>query len=274
MGTTASRLLASGPGWRVMDVVCTAGPQDRPFEERHETVSIAAVTEGTFQYRSAQGAAVLAPGSLLLGNHGACFECGHEHAAGDRCLAFQFEPERLEEIVAGVPGVRQTAFSLPRLPPLETLMGLVAAAEAARDDSDGAALEEIAVQLAVAVAATLADSPRKPSAPSRRDERRITAALRRIERQAEERLSLAELARAAGMSPYHFLRSFRQVVGMTPHRYVLRTRLHRAALRLRRTNEAISAIAFDAGFEDLSTFNHRFRRIMGMSPSAYRAQRR
>ena len=73
------------------------------------------------------------------------------------------------------------------------------------------------------------------------------------------------------MSPYHFLRTFRQVAGMTPHQYVLRTRLHRAAVRLRRTDDAISAIAYDAGFNDLSTFNRRFRRVMGSSPGLYRA---
>jgi AraC family transcriptional regulator len=75
------------------------------------------------------------------------------------------------------------------------------------------------------------------------------------------------------MSPYHFLRTFRHVVGMTPHQFVLRTRLHRAAVRLRRSDEAVSAIAFDAGFNDLSTFNRRFRRVIGVSPSAYRTGR-
>jgi len=75
------------------------------------------------------------------------------------------------------------------------------------------------------------------------------------------------------MSPYHFLRTFRQVVGMAPHQYVLRTRLQRAALRLRRSQDEISAIAFGAGFNDLSTFNRRFRRVMGVSPSLYRARR-
>jgi AraC family transcriptional regulator len=75
------------------------------------------------------------------------------------------------------------------------------------------------------------------------------------------------------MSPYHFLRTFRQVVGMTPHQFVLRTRLHRAAVRLRRSDESVSAIAFDAGFNDLSTFNRRFRRVIGVSPSAYRTGR-
>ncbi|TGV55413.1 helix-turn-helix domain-containing protein, partial [Mesorhizobium sp. M2D.F.Ca.ET.160.01.1.1] len=53
----------------------------------------------------------------------------------------------------------------------------------------------------------------------------------------------------------------------------LKTRLHRAAVRLRLSDEAISAIAFEAGFNDLSTFNRRFRRVMGETPGNYRARR-
>jgi len=96
-------------------------------------------------------------------------------------------------------------------------------------------------------------------------------ALRRIEAQACEPLSLDELASAAAMSPYHFLRTFRAVVGMTPHQFVLHRRMHHAAVRLRRSKDSISAIALDCGFADLSTFNRRFRRIMKQSPGAYRA---
>jgi AraC-like DNA-binding protein len=256
----------------VSDVVCTAGPHEPPFEERHADMCIATVTEGSFQYRSPEGAAILAPGAVLLGNHGTCFECGHEHAAGDRCLAFHFTPAYLEEIVAAVPGARRASFSVPRLPPSPRLMPLLAAAEAAREDGDGAALEEIALALAGAVAHMLGGNGRAARTPTRRDERRVTGALRRIEAQAHEPLALADLARGAATTPYHFLRIFRQVVGMTPHQYVLRTRLHRAAVRLRRSSEPISAVAFDAGFNDLSTFNRRFRRIMGSSPGDFRAR--
>ena len=264
--------LASGAGWSVSDVVCTAGPHDPPFEERHHAACIAAVTQGTFQYRSRRGSAVLAPGSVLLGNEGACFECGHEHATGDRCLSFHFAPDHLEEVAAAVPGARQTMFAVPNLPPLPSLLRLVAAAEAARDD--GAALEELALRVAGAVIAVLVDPPKAMPAPNARDARRVTEALRRIEAGASEPLTLAELARAAAMSSYHFLRTFRQLVGMTPYQFVLRTRLHRAAVRLRRSDVPISTIAFDAGFNDLSTFNRRFRRLMGASPRIYRAQGR
>jgi AraC family transcriptional regulator len=272
MGAT-SHLLASGPGWRVRDVICTSGPHDRPFEEQHDSVCIAVVTEGTFQYRSTQGSAVLAPGALLLGNEGTCFECGHEHGTGDRCLSFHFTLAHLEGIVAEVPRTRRTVFPVVRLPPLPSLMPLLAAAEAARDDGDRAELEELALSLAGAVAAVLTRADRTERRPTPRDERRVTDTLRRIETDADEPLVLADLAREAAMSPYHFLRVFRRVVGMTPHQFVLRTRLHRAAVRLRRSDDCVSSIAWDAGFNDLSTFNRRFRRVMGRSPSAYRASR-
>ena len=266
-----SRILASGPGWSVSDVLCTSGPHDRPYEERHECVSIGAVMEGTFQYRTATGAALLAPGSLLLGNHATSFECGHEHSVGDRCLAFHLSPEFMERVAAAVPGARRIEFAVPHLPPLASLVPLLAAAEAARDDGDAAELEELALRLAGAVSATLAGA-HKPAGRNARDERRISCALRRIEAEAHEELTLPDLARGAATSPYHFLRTFRQVVGMTPYQFILHTRLSRAAVRLRGSDDPISAIAFDAGFGDLSTFNRRFRRVMGCSPGAYRTR--
>jgi AraC family transcriptional regulator len=302
-----SQILASGAGWRVTDVICSAGPHDRPFEECHDDVCVAVVMEGTFQYRSAHGAAMLGPGSLLLGNAGQCFQCGHEHGVGDRCLSFRLAPEHFEAIAEAVPGVRRLQFDVPRLPPTPLLASVLARIEAARDDGDTAAFAELTVILVGAVAAALNGSSRATHAFSRRDERRVAAALRRIEALVQESLQepfqelfqelfqepsprqdptkdlvqgtphgglgLNQLASDAAMSPYHFLRTFRRVVGMTPHQFVLHTRLHRAAVRLLRSAEPVSAVAFDVGFNDLSTFNNRFRRVMGVSPSAYRARR-
>jgi AraC-like DNA-binding protein len=267
------RFLASGAGWRVDDVICTSGPRDRVFEEQHDGVCIAAVTDGSFQYRSAQGTAVLSPGALLLGNHGQCYECGHEHGIGDRCLSFHFAPEFLETIVSAGPAAHQIAFAVPRLPPSPSLIPIVAAAEAARQDGDVGQFEELALRLAGVVVTTLAADKSARATITQRDERRISAALRRIEVQVHEPLSLVALAREATMSPYHFLRTFRAVVGMTPYQFVLYSRLHRAAVRLRRTADNISDVAFDAGFNDLSTFNRRFRRVTGQTPGAYRAAR-
>lgn len=269
-----SHVLASGTGWRVEDVVCTSGPHDRPFEERHDGMCIAAVTRGTFRYRSSLGSAVFAPGALLLGNHGYCFQCSHEHGVGDRCLSFQFAPQFLEAVASAVPGARRVSFTIPRLPPNNGSLPVIVAAEVARDDGDAAAFEELALRVAGAVSGALAESKGNAPPPSARDERRISAALRHVEASADEILPLTDLARDAAMSPYHFLRTFRALVGMTPHQFILHTRLNRAAIRLRRTSENISTIAFAAGFGDLSTFNRRFQRIFGQSPSAYRVRGR
>ncbi|MDX8517587.1 helix-turn-helix transcriptional regulator [Mesorhizobium dulcispinae] len=270
---TTGKNLASGPGWQVSDVICTARAGDRPFEEQHRSFCIAAVTRGTFRYRTRQGTAVLAPGAILLGNPGACYECGHEHGAGDRCLSFHFSPAYIESLVAGAPGAKRLGFAGPRLPPLPALAPLLAQAEAAREMADSEAFEELGLRIAGAVIGAAADTPEVARTPSRRDQKRVAEAVRLIELNAERPLSLAELADGAATSPYHFLRTFRHVAGMTPYQFLLRTRLHRAAVRLRASDEAISTIAFDAGFNDLSTFNRRFRRKMGEAPGAYRAKR-
>jgi AraC-like DNA-binding protein len=273
--TMRSEILASGPGWLVRDVTCTAGPGDRAFEEQHDAMSIAAVTQGTFRYRAPQGTSLLAPGAVLLGNAGYCFECGHEHGVGDRCVSVHVTPGFWEAAIAATPGARRAMFAIPSLPPLRPLLAPIAALVAAGRDRDAAAIEELALRFVGAVATTLAGGRHATAAPSRRDAQRISDAVRRIEAEPAElapaQRSLGTLAREAAMSPYHFLRVFRQVVGMTPHQFRLHTRLQRAAIRLRQSDETISTIAFDAGFNDLSTFNRRFRSIMGASPRAYRA---
>jgi AraC family transcriptional regulator len=268
----SAQSLAFGSGWSVYDVVCDHGPRDRAFIEEHAENTIAAVMRGSFQYRTAAGSAMLVPGALLLGNAGSCFECGHEHAQGDRCLAFHFTPAFFESIAAGVPGVRKTRFSCASVPPASELVGLLAEAEVARDERDIAALEELATRLAGAVLTITDDGVTQARSPSVRDERRITMAVRRIEARADEPLRLNALARETAMSPYYFLRTFRLVTGMTPHQYVLHTRLLRAARRLRASVDPVAMIAFEAGFNDLATFNRRFRRLIGVTPTVFRTQ--
>jgi AraC-like DNA-binding protein len=228
--------------------------------------------EGTFQYSSPQGRATLAPGAVLLGNEGTCFECGHEHGVGDRCLSFHYEPAYFEDVLASIGGTRRLGFEVPRLPPSSAITPYVAAAESVRTDPDTS--EEIALGIAGAVVSILAEGRSGPSTTSDRDERRITEIVRFIEANPQERLELVDLARAAAMSPFHFLRVFRSVVGNTPRQFVLATRLRRAAVKLRRTDDAVSNIAYEAGFKDLSEFNRRFIRFVGVTPGAYRARPR
>ena len=99
---------------------------------------------------------------------------------------------------------------------------------------------------------------------------RVTRAVRRIERDPCDGLSLSELAREARLSPYHFLRTFQRLTGVTPHQYVLRTRLREAAVRLAAEPGRVADVAFDSGFGDVSNFNHAFRAEFGVSPRGYR----
>src|SRR5213083_1359805 len=121
-GRTTGRLVAGGNGWSVEDVLCTCGPGDRPFEERHTAMSIGVVVRGTFQYRSPLGRDLMTPGSFLLGNAGQCFECGHEHAAGDRCVALRYAPDYFDRLAAdaGAPS-GERRFRASRLPPVRAL---------------------------------------------------------------------------------------------------------------------------------------------------------
>src|SRR5262247_3346394 len=99
-GDAVAHPISSGHGWLAKDVICDAGPDDSPFEEKNDYVSIAVVVAGSFKYRSARGSVVLAPGSLLLGSVDESFVCSHEHGGGDRCVSFNYEPAFFERIAA------------------------------------------------------------------------------------------------------------------------------------------------------------------------------
>jgi AraC-like DNA-binding protein len=213
------------------------------------------VTAGSFQYRSVTGHALLTPGSLLLGSPGQPFQCGHEHARGDHCLSFQYDPECFEA----------PRFPVPNLPPLREIAPLVT--EACAPDPPW---EELALRIAGRAfeLAGMRSSWTEAAPPSA--EARVTRALRRIEADPFTGTALEDLAREARLSPYHFLRTFERVAGVTPHQYVLRMRLRRAALRLSSERSKVLEIALDCGFGDVSNFNRAFRAEFGVSPRAWR----
>lgn len=276
----ARRVLGRGGGWNASEVICSAGPRDRPFEEQHSQVCIAIVTAGSFQYRSTAGREMLTPGSLLLGSAGQYFQCGHEHEIGDRCLAFSYEPQYFEGLAAeaGVPNRNMRFFTL-RVPPVREFSGLIARACADLVESDERALsqkrnaftkwEEVGIELAVRVLGFTSEV--KPNGGSSlAAEARVARVVKIIESQPDLDHNLPSLAREARLSRYHFLRVFRQVTGLTPHQYLLRTRLRRAAKRLILESARVLDIALDSGFGDVSNFNHAFHAEFGVNPQSYR----
>jgi AraC family transcriptional regulator len=98
-----------------------------------------------------------------------------------------------------------------------------------------------------------------------------TALLVYIQAHLDEDLSLATLSAQAALSPAHFQRTFRALVGETPKGYVARLRLERAAFRLLIHDATLLDIALDCGFQNHETFTRAFRRRFGMPPNSYRA---
>ena len=270
----AKRTLAAGDGWSVHEVVCRAGPSDRPFEERHEGFSISAVIEGSFTYRSDVGQGLLYPGALLLGNDGRCFECGHAHGRGDRCVSLNVREELFGEIAASAASSGRFRFPVASLPPTPGSLPTFAMLEALCSAASRHQGEELALRLIERIVAALGEGRRSSAAPTGREARRVIEAIRFIESDAARPISLADLAAVAGMSKYHFLRVFRRLAGVTPHQYLISMRMRRAALALASSRRPVLAIALDSGFGDLSTFNNGFRSTFGLTPTQYRASRR
>jgi AraC family transcriptional regulator len=92
-----------------------------------------------------------------------------------------------------------------------------------------------------------------------------------IEAHLDDRLTLADLAGVACLSPYHFSRSFKQAVGVGPQRYVMERRIERAKTLMRRTRQPLASIALEVGFTDQSHLTAIFRREIGMTPGRFRA---
>lgn len=278
----ARYLLARGDDWTVSDVICTAGPNDRAFEEQHSQVCIAVVVSGSFQYQSTSGRELMTPGSLLLGNVGQHFQCSHEHGVGDRCVSFAYEPRYFESLAADAD--RQTRNShlplrVPPVPELSTVIARVCAGIAAVGSvprpirSTGSAeWEEIGLELARRTLELAHDvTPKAGVSPAA--EARITRLVRMIEAHPEAEHKLSALAREARLSRFHFLRLFQHLTGLTPHQYVRRARLRWAATRLMVDRARVLDIALDSGFGDISNFNHAFRAEFNMNPMAHRRVR-
>jgi AraC family transcriptional regulator len=267
-GRAASHILSHGAGWRVADVVCTSGPQDRSFEEEHTHYSIAIVLAGSFQYHSPAGHALMTPGSLMLGDPGQCFECGHEHAAGDRCVAFWYSAEYFERLLSDAGYRGRPAFAVPRIPPLRMLAPVVAAAGATVMAPADGQWNEIGIELAARAVHLARGVSAQYRAPVNA-EARVTRIVRSIDGQPDASFTLERMARDASLSPYHFLRTFERLTGVTPHQYVLRARLRAAAIALSARRSTILDIALECGFGDVSNFNRAFRAEFGVSPRAY-----
>lgn len=105
-------------------------------------------------------------------------------------------------------------------------------------------------------------------------ERKVRMAVERIAASLDSALDFTELARAVALSPLHFHRIFRGMVGETALELHRRLRLERAAYQLLFTDASVTTVAFTAGYETHESFTRAFRAAYGKPPSEFRAERR
>jgi AraC-like DNA-binding protein len=181
-------------------------------------------------------------------------------------LSFCFDPASADAF-----GKRNPLWRMGALPPIADCMVLGELACAAAGGEADVGLCEVAVLLASRLTHT-AGGTREDLRISAADRRRaVRAALWLDARTADETVDLSGAAAQAHLSSYHFLRVFSRVFGVTPHQYLIRRRLARAARLLASEPLGVTQIGMMVGFNDVSHFVRSFRRHAGKTPSQFRA---
>ena len=258
-------LLRDGP-IAAVDYRCSAGPADTPFLEAHEAYSISYVRKGSFGYRSRGETFELVAGAFVVGYPGDEFMCTHDHhLCGDECLSFRLDPAIVETI-----GADSHVWRMGCVAPLPELMVLGELAQACAQNDSDVGIDEVGVLLAARFVEAVSGRTQGPPRASASDRRRAVAAALWLDEHSHEAIDLETTAAEVGLSAFHFLRLFARAIGVTPHQYMVRSRLRHAARLLADDARSITDIALDVGFSDLSNFVRTFHRAAGVSPRAFR----
>jgi AraC-like DNA-binding protein len=246
-------------------------PADRhhedPPEERIDEYSISFVETDHFSLTIDGITMRLGPGMVFRTHPGLVFRARHdERCPTDVCLSVGYSTSLIEESRWLLGRFGAAAVEAPDAHTGYWQSRLTAALAGTTMAAEAVGLELVALLAGGDVRTGLKQGPARVSWYRARIER----ARERLHAEHDRPLLVADLARDAGLSSYHFLRLFRALVGLPPHRYLIRVRLE-AAAGLLEDGDRVTGAAYSSGFENLSHFTRSFRRWFGVPPSAWRS---
>ncbi|MEW6366071.1 MAG: AraC family transcriptional regulator [Acidobacteriota bacterium] len=274
------QVIAGACGVRVLNLSFQVDTPSRPCLGEHSAARLAVVRQGAFSYRTGRQTHLVGPGAVILVNPGESYEILREFDSHAQSTVFEYPEAVMEQLVSrmrtGIERARGRYFAVPVLPPaprIEALHRLVWVA--IRDAGDRLRLLELLCTIAAEVsreaeAACEAQDGVTPVSRRRFARARVRDAARFIETHAKDPVTLSDVSTALQLSRFHFVRMFRQEVGLTPHQYLIRMRLRRSINLLLETALPVTEIASVAGFGDLSHLSHAFRKHVGCPPGALR----
>lgn len=241
---------------------CAADPAGPAAQWTYGDAAIGFVMSGWFEYASEDQTMLATPGSVILGNAGEPFSVRHVDTLGNRRLVVSFERDLLEDVANDAQV--SPRFESIALPPSQTATRMFGMIRALSRPGGKDMLYPLAY------AALTAKQTRAPERISARDRARVQSAVSHIETNFGEPCALQTLADIAGLSRFHFVRTFGAVVGQSPNQYLINTRMRAASDRLQTTTTPIAQIAFDVGFNDISHFYACFRETFSCTPRQWR----
>lgn len=245
--------LTATTGLAAYDYQCQGHPGRACWQDRHRHWALIVADGGGFVYHTARGAHLIEPGLAILARPDEAYRCDHPFGADDRALVVT---------LPAPPPAAAVPASGVFLPTIGALARLTAAARAR--GRDGRALGPAVAAMLTAAVPVPAHEPDGDLVHGGH------AVVTALTAPGDASPSVATIGADLGLSRFAVHRLVQRVTGLSPHQYRIRHRLASAARLLTTTDRSVTAIAADVGWEDLSTFQHAFRRHVGCSPGLFR----
>lgn len=235
----------------------------------HRTLSIGVTQQGLQHFNSGGAAHRSKPGNIIVFNPEEVHD-GHGES-GDTLLydMLYIDPEKLHAMLYAAGVKNSAAFRVNENVIGDGLLGnavLRLSHLIATHNEDALIQDYWLYQLSARLAAH--ENQFISNQKVRRVDQLLLKARDFIKDNVHNELSLTDISSMIGMSKYHFLRLFRSQFGMTPHQYIVNSKVDAARLKLEQ-GVMLNDVVFDFGFSDLSHFNRRFKPIYGMTPKQY-----